>query len=138
MEAVWRFRWCSLIWLCGCLADQVADCWCPCTLSIPQYGALYRHHDRPCRVDRTCDATCGCRPAVRAKRLRDSMRIDSYRLYQLWDVLIAVSVTCAVIEIPLRLVLRYTPSMRLMAFEGLITLILGLDVVVQWHRHPEP
>jgi Cyclic nucleotide-binding domain/Ion channel len=66
------------------------------------------------------------------------MRIDSYRLYQLWDVLIAVSVTYAVIEIPLRLVLRYTPSMQLMAFEGMITLILGLDVVVQWQRHPEP
>jgi hypothetical protein len=61
-----------------------------------------------------------------------------YRWYPLWDVLIAVSVTCAAIEIPLRLVLQYTPSMNLVLFEGVITLILGLDVVVQWHRHPGP
>ena len=65
------------------------------------------------------------------------MRLNFSHWYPLWDVLIAISVTCAAIEIPLRLVLQYTPSMNLLAFEGIITLILGLDVVVQWHRHPE-
>jgi len=66
------------------------------------------------------------------------MRFESYRLYQLWDLLIALSVTCAAVEIPLRLVLKYEPSMSLIDFDLAITFILCLDMLVQWHRHTEP
>src|SRR5437867_10421856 len=116
MEAVGRFRRCALVWLCGRLADQVTNRWCACALSISQHGALCRYHDCPGRVNRTCDAPCGCRPTLRTQHLRDVMRFNTYRWYPLWNVLIALSVTCAAIEIPLRLVLQYTPSMNLMAF----------------------
>jgi len=65
------------------------------------------------------------------------MRFEQYRLYQAWDLVIALSVTCVAAEIPLRLVLGYVPAMRMTALDGAITLILGLDVFAQWYR-PEP
>ena len=65
------------------------------------------------------------------------MRFDQYRLYHVWDLVIALSVTCVAAEIPLRLVLGYVPSLSLTALEGVITLILCLDVFAPWYR-PEP
>jgi len=62
------------------------------------------------------------------------MRFDQYRSYHVWDVVIALSVTCVAVEIPLRLVLGDVPALRLIALEGAITLILCLDVFVQWYR----
>ena len=56
------------------------------------------------------------------------MRFDQYRLYHVWDLVMALSVTCVAVEIPLRLVLGDVPALRLTALEGAITLILCLDV----------
>src|SRR5262245_31487328 len=134
MEAVWRFWWCPLVWFCGCLADQITNCWRPCPLSISQYGTLRSHHDRPGRVDRTCGPACGGGAAIRTRHLKDAMRFDQYRLYQAWDVVIALSVTCVAVEIPFRLVLKYASVMGMMGHDGVITLILCLDVFVQWYR----
>lgn len=62
------------------------------------------------------------------------MRFDPQRLYHVWDLVIALSVTYVAVEIPLRLVLGYVPSMSMITLEGAITLILGLDVFMQWYR----
>ncbi len=62
------------------------------------------------------------------------MRFDQYRLYHVWDLVMALSVTCVAVEIPLRLVLGDVPALRLTALEGAITLILCLDVFAQWYR----
>jgi hypothetical protein len=62
------------------------------------------------------------------------MRFDQYRLYHVWDLVMALSVTCVAVEIPLRLVLGDIPLLRLTALEGTITLILCLDVIAQWYR----
>jgi len=65
------------------------------------------------------------------------MRFDQHRVFQAWDLVIALSVTYMAVEVPLRLVLGYVPSISMTALDGAITLILGLDVFVQWYR-PEP
>ena len=62
------------------------------------------------------------------------MRFDQYRLYHVWELVIALSVTYLAVEIPLRLVLGYVPSMSMIALDGAITLILCLDVFAQWYR----
>lgn len=66
------------------------------------------------------------------------MPFEYYRLYQLWDVLIALSVTFIAVETPLRLVLDYAPPIGLMAMDSTLTFLLCLDVYVQWYRHREP
>lgn len=66
------------------------------------------------------------------------MHFEHYRLYQLWDLLIALSVTFAAVENPLRIVLEYAPPMGLTAMDSAIMFVLCLDVVVQWYRHTEP
>ena len=62
------------------------------------------------------------------------MRFEQHRLYHVWDLVLALSVTCVAVESPLRLVLGYVPSMGMIALDGAITLILCLDVIVQWYR----
>lgn len=62
------------------------------------------------------------------------MHFEPYRLYQAWDLVIALSVTHMAVEIPLRLVLGDIPSLSLTALDVAITLILVLDVLAQWHR----
>jgi len=66
------------------------------------------------------------------------MHFEHDRLYQLWDVLIAVIVTFAAVEVPLRLMLKYEPSMHLTALDMAITFVLCLDVFVQWYYYTEP
>ena len=65
------------------------------------------------------------------------MRFETYRLYQLWDIWLALVITMAAVEILLRLVLHYTPPASLLALDILITLILCLDVLAQWARRRE-
>ena len=65
------------------------------------------------------------------------MRLDQYRVYQAWDLFIALSVAFAAVEIPLRLVLGDIRSLGMTALDGAIPFILALDVLAQWYR-PEP
>ena len=62
------------------------------------------------------------------------MRFEQYRLYHVWDLLVALSVTCVAVTTPLWLVLGYAPAVGTTALDGAITLILCLDVIVQWYR----
>ena len=61
------------------------------------------------------------------------MRLDYYDLYRLWDLLITAIMAFVAIEVPAHLVLEYHIFARPVVY-GLITLVLCVDVFVQWYR----
>ena len=65
------------------------------------------------------------------------MQLDDSRRRQLWDMILVLSMTYAAVEIPLRLVLGYLPSLQLVILDAAFTVILGLDLCLQWSQHTE-
>jgi voltage-gated potassium channel len=65
------------------------------------------------------------------------MQLDDYRWRQLWDMVLILSMTYAAIELPVRLVLAYTPSLQLMALDIALTVILCLDLCLQWSQQTD-
>ena len=55
-------------------------------------------------------------------------------LFHVWDVLLAVTMTFAAVEIPLRHVLEYEPTFLLLLLDWWLISILCTDVLVRWHR----
>lgn len=62
------------------------------------------------------------------------MRFNHTVLHNLWDVILALGVTYAAVEIPLRSVLAYAPTAGLHLLDTLLLVILCCDVLVQWQR----
>ena len=61
------------------------------------------------------------------------MRLDYYRLYRLWDLLITAIMAFVAIEVPEHFVLEYNITAHPVVY-WLVTLILCIDVFVQWYR----
>jgi voltage-gated potassium channel len=61
------------------------------------------------------------------------MRLDQYRLYLLWDLLVTASMVFVAVEVPEHFVLEYNLYAGPVIY-WLITLVLWCDVFVQWHR----
>lgn len=65
------------------------------------------------------------------------MPLNRAASYYVWDVLLAVSMTFAAVEIPLRYVLDYEPSWMLVVLDWCLIAILCFDVFVRWRRPSE-
>jgi hypothetical protein len=61
------------------------------------------------------------------------MRLDSHHLYRLWDLLMTATMVFVAIEVPEHFVLEYDLSASPMVYWS-VTLVLCLDVFVQWYR----
>ena len=61
------------------------------------------------------------------------MRLDYYRLYRLWDLLITAIMAFVAIEVPEHFVLEYNITAHPVVY-WLVTLVLCVDVFVQWYR----
>lgn len=61
------------------------------------------------------------------------MRLDYYHLYRLWDLLITATMAFVAIEVPEHYVLEYNVTAHPVVY-WLVTLVLCVDVFVQWSR----
>jgi len=61
------------------------------------------------------------------------MRLNSYHLYRLWDLLITATMAFVAVEVPEHFVLEYNVTAHPVVY-WLVTLVLGVDVFVQWYR----
>ena len=61
------------------------------------------------------------------------MRLDYYHLYRLWDLLITATMAFVAIEVPEHYVLEYNVTAHPVVY-WLVTLVLCVDVFVQWYR----
>ena len=72
-----------------------------------------------------------------AKLIRHPMRLDYHHLYRLWDLLITATMAFVAIEVPEHFVLEYNITAHPVIY-WLVTLVLCVDVFVQWYRRPPP
>ena len=61
------------------------------------------------------------------------MRLDYHHLYRLWDLLITATMAFVAIEVPEHYVLEYNVTAHPVVY-WLVTLVLCIDVFVQWYR----
>ena len=65
--------------------------------------------------------------------IKHPMRLDYHHLYRLWDLLITATMAFVAIEVPEHSVLEYNIAARPVVY-WLVTLMLCVDVFVQWYR----
>src|SRR6266446_10751629 len=63
------------------------------------------------------------------------MRLHYHHLYRLWDLLITATMAFVAIEVPEHFVLEYNITAHPVIY-WLVTLVLCVDVFVQWYRRP--
>ncbi|NUO82843.1 cyclic nucleotide-binding domain-containing protein [candidate division KSB1 bacterium] len=66
------------------------------------------------------------------------MRFEKVLFLRSWDVLLAVSVSCAALATPLRIVLNLQQHNLAFYVDALLTVIFGIDIVLRMLRRREP